>query len=211
MIKRILAVWSYFKRVVSWLCKAWPLIIIISVISFHYLIFQTFDLDEHFLNKLIIFILQVFGGCLILFSIDSNLSHFKDFGLKQAFSQWMKAFPKFKQVHKLTLAEGKYDISMPMFGVGISVRNDSFKTTKEHLEYLQKQIDEIRQQQTQSMANVESHILDMKSELFAESNLVKSDVKSLTQSIEELTLSGIKSQILGVFLLVYSAFLGVFI
>ena len=86
----------YFK----WLLRAWPILIFIPIYFLHSCLRDSFS--SLVVDKSFAFAFQIFGGVLILYSIDSNLEALKKPKLFSRIYNYFKSFP-IKQSCTVTL------------------------------------------------------------------------------------------------------------
>jgi len=195
-----------------WLLKAWPFLSFIPIYLMHLLLLQSPCLvswlpclNNSEINKLMGLTFQISGGLLILYSIDSNLGHFKDNGLFKIFSGWFKACPIVKGKNQVIQASGIASTST----IGnVNLRGyKTPETVEEKLAHLQQQIDWIREDNLKDKNELVVKIDNVSNK--AESNYRQTErsLMVLNSKLESVTVGGLKWQVLGFNLLVYSAIL----
>jgi hypothetical protein len=196
----------------NWLFKAWPLLSFIPIYLMHFLLLESPCLASWLpclnnaeINKLTGLTFQVSGGLLILYSIDSNLGHFKDNGLFKIFNGWFKACPIVKgknQVIQVSTIASTSTIG------NVNLRSDKTpKTDAEKLAHLQQQIEWIREDNQKDKNELVVKIDNVSNKIDTNYTQTERSITLLNSKLESVTVGGLKWQVFGFNLLVYSAIL----
>ncbi|BDD88190.1 hypothetical protein [Desulfofustis limnaeus] len=130
-------------KLIKWLSKAWPFIIVTFFGTLHYNVIKFVPNDNiEFTNNVIASFTQVAGGLIVLSTINSNLGLFRQISLFSIFQNWVKSFPYFRKIEMIT---GSARCEMPCFTM--SAEGNTSKpcnTLEEKIEEAQRQIKELR-------------------------------------------------------------------
>lgn len=192
---------------IKWIFKAWPILVPLIFICFHVFVGFYFCLDLKQANKLISLILQVIGGLLVLYSIDSNLGLFGHLSLGALAIKWVKSFPlKGKPItldsEPVSTASFVHPLKLRTSGPG--------KTTEDHLAYLQKQIDWLKEDYKEDLLLLKQKNATLESDLRQELSGLRSTIGIVDHKITKVSVGGIKWQIFGLLLMVYGAVVSYF-
>jgi len=132
------------KAIPRWVLRAWPLLWFLFLVFLHFAFLhlpciseELFCWENGSINKSASLILQVSGGALVIYSIDSNIAVFKGNRLKGEFINYLKEFPLRKKHITLQAESGNFKIT----GHPVSLTaTKNPKSIEEHIEYLQEQI-----------------------------------------------------------------------
>lgn len=168
----------------------------------HYLLLNIFLLDASLINKSVALLSQIVGGILIMLSINSNIDTLKQESLYILFNKYLKTYPLFKQVEIINVTPAKFTSTTKTVQVNL-VRHP--KNIEEEIEYLQEQINTLRQdcEQQHQMLNksVQYQFRDINTQIL-ENNV---SVQDLQNKIEKVLIGNIKQQLFGLLLIVYGA------
>jgi len=192
-------------RLLKYIWRAWPVIIILFILTFHILLIRYLMLPPVTTHKTISLFSQLFGGLLVLYSIDSNIGIIKRKNLYDIFRAYLKEFPLIKrhvtiQAHSgaMTLTGGKVKLRV--------TRNP--KTLDEKIEYLQEQLNEVRREVETETTELHKKIDTRAEAIDARLNDTQETIKNIETKIEEVSIGGIKIQIFGLLLVVYGSITG---
>lgn len=195
-----------------WLYKAWPFLAFVPICLLHFSLHQAPCLalwlpcpSNSEINKLVSLIFQILGGLLILYSIDSNLGHFKENGLFKIFSSWFKSCPIIKGKNQEIHATGIASITT----IGsVNVRGSKVPlTVEEKLAHLQQQIEWIKEDTKKDKHELVAKIDNVSNKVDTNYRQTEQNFTVLNSKLESVTVGGLKLQVFGFNLLVYSAFL----
>jgi len=200
------------KKYIIWINQAWPFFLLLPLILAHYLLLTLPCLSNEFLcysnasiNKSISFILQLLGGLLIVYSIDSNMGLFKNRSLISLGLAWVKRFPGRKPKHiqlKTVVCEQRTEVSP----VSITTYKTP-KTLEEKIDDLYKKLDEHRVETQKDKVNFQNQFETEKK--FNQQNQASNSrlLIDMRNKLENISIGGLKLQLFGVNLLVYGAIL----
>lgn len=190
-----------------WLLRAWPVLVLAPIASAHACAHYFFPADAVIVNKITGTVLQVVGGLIVLYSVNSNLGLFRDQHIGSVIIGWFRSFPLFR---KPVMVSGSASGSIALSGSGrISVRRAT-TTIEEKIAEMERQLDELRQNVNEDIQAVNARIGQVHTEL---SNAVTTNTATLNQlssRLEFATVGGFKQQAFGVLLAVYGAVTSLF-
>lgn len=190
-----------------WFLRAWPVLAFVPISCVHAGAHQLFPDDTIIVNKIIGTMLQVVGGLLILYSVNANLSLFRDKYLGSIVMGWIKSFPLFRKSVTVSLSGSS---SVATSGnVRISVRRGA-NTVEEKIAELERQLDEFRQHINEDIQAINARIEQVHTELSKADTTNTAILSHLSSKLELATVGGFKQQVFGVFLAVYGAVTSVF-
>ncbi len=192
-------------RLFRWSCRAWPALILITLICIHLLLIYYFCLNVSITNKTISLISQLGGGLLILYSIDSNIGIIKEKHLFAVFINYLKEFPLVKRSYVINAQGGV--IAMSGGKAKLTVGRNP-QSIDEKLEYLQEQINEVKRDIEQESRDLNEKIERKSKEMKVQIQKAKTALQNIESKIEEVSIGGIKVQLFGVLLMIYGAISG---
>jgi len=201
------------KKYLIWFKQAWPIIYLIPIIIFHYLLLnlpcfnhEILCYDNPSINKLISLILQIIGGLIVIYSIDSNLELFKKKNLFNISIAWFKRCPirKSKTI-EFKLATSKSKNLTSTVNVELAKKPETVEDKINDLYEKLKSLEEKTQKHNINFTKQIAKINDVnnKKQLSTSKSL-----RSIENKLENISIGGLKLQIFGVFLLIYGAILG---
>jgi len=190
------------SRLGRWVWRAWPFVAIVLIGIFHYIFIGALSFNAQTTNETISFITQISGGLLVLYSIDSTLGIVSGSSLSKGLVQYFKEFPLIKR--KVVTAVGGGSISLVGGKVRMRVgRNPG--TIEGKLEYLQEQIDELRQHVKEDIDEVRELVNDKAEKITDRVSSIEGSLTKIDQTVKDVSVGGVKAQIMGVLLLLYGA------
>ena len=192
---------------IKWLIRSWPILFPVILIGIHYYIVTQLNIDLKNINKLISLCLQIFGGILVLYSIDSNLGVVSKNSISALIRDWFKACPLFVKsitihVHPASTKETTFPVSVRIGGSG--------NTTEEHLAYLQEQINWLKEDQKEHLKFFKQRLAKAENKSATDASDLRSSLNSMSNKLAEISIGGIKLQIFGVILMVYGSVVSYF-
>jgi hypothetical protein len=192
-------------RLIRWSWRAWPILILTPLLCAHLLLLYYFAQSAGSINKTVSFLLQLVGGLLILYSIDSNIGVIKQKSLFALLKNYIKEFPFIKRSFVLEAQGAAFGTSFGKAKISVT-RNPT--GVDEKIAYLQEQIDGLRGE-----LELESKELNEKIDIHAKKmgeqiQDAKSALQNLESKMDEVSTGGIKIQLFGVLLIVYGAIAG---
>lgn len=190
------------KNILKWIWKAWPIIIILPCLIIHYELIHYFEPYADTIHKTIALIVQIVGGLLVLYSIDSNIGIIKDKKLTALFTDYLKSFPLIKKSYVIEAKSG----AMSVTGLDAKLKViRKPKTIEDKLNYLQEQIDSLEKTIDKKAEALDSKIKNISEKLNADVSETKKAIEHIETQIEQVSIGGFKSQLFGLLLLLYGA------
>jgi hypothetical protein len=191
-------------KLISWLSKAWPFVLVTFLAVLHYDAIKIVpDNKIELLNNAIASFTQVAGGLIVLSNINSNLGLFRQISLWSIFKNWLKSFPYFRRTENI---DGSGHCEIPCFTVSAeSHANNPCNTLEEKIEEAQRQINELRDIFYRKERELLSKLYQIDNNLKKEIYKNQNDIQKLNDLVSKSTTGGISTQIFGVILVVYGA------
>ena len=124
------------KRLVAWLWRAWPILLVAAIIGLHLLVLKWSPLERRLINKLAGTAMQIAGGLIVLQSIDGNLGIFKKQNLLAVVIGWFREFPF---IHRGVTIELSGVASASAFGRATLTVKRTVSTLEEKVAELERQ------------------------------------------------------------------------
>lgn len=198
------------NKYISWVVRGWPVLSIFPLFITHMLLIYLPCLSSQFLcwsntqiNVLISLLLQILGGILVIYSIDSNIGLFKNKNLISLAFDWAKESPWSKPKAQNIYASGIPSASA--VGTPTVDMEEHPSTTEEHLLYLQKQIDSLKDELSTTKSELNNNIKDIKGEISSNHIDNTQTQKDLHKRLETISIGGLKTQTFGVLLMIYGS------
>lgn len=160
------------------------------------------------INKLISLVMQLMGGFIVLYSIDSNIFVLKKLKIFDLFKQWLRQCPLVKP--KPIELKGSACVSISMSGAGSIRTCNNPETIEEKVEHLFKEIEWIKADHKAELSKIHNQISFVESSLDRKFHRNSEDLVNLNRKIDNSSLGGLKLQLFGVLLLFYGAICGFF-
>lgn len=195
------------SALLNWLLRAWPVLALVPIAFAHSIAYQHFPAETGMVNKITGTVLQVVGGLIVLYSVNTNLGLFREQHFGSIIIGWFRSFPLFRK--SVTVAcSGSGSLA---FGgsARISVRRAT-NTVEEKIAELERQIDEFRQHVNEDIQAVNARIGQVHAELSIAVATNTNTLNQLSSKLELATVGGFKQQAFGVLLAIYGAVTGVF-
>ncbi len=192
------------KQTTIWFVQAWPFIAITVVALFHYYVISYFqeDTGEH-INKLFSALMQIIGGLIVLFTINSNLGLFENKGLVAMAISWLRSCPLIKtDKPNIGTMSGELPISQ-MSAEGHTT--SKYENIDEQLQELHKQLNEVRDLVYRKERELKSYIHDQTTELKKDISGNQIEIHKVKGLMHRTIVGGIQWQLFGVFLVIYGA------
>src|SRR5687767_14327271 len=107
---KTLTVMSTARLLLRWIWRAWPVLVIGSIFVLHLLMLRSLDVDATTINETVALVLQISGGGLILYSIDSNIGVIRGGSLLSVFRNYCREFPLLSRTRVLEAHGASYSI-----------------------------------------------------------------------------------------------------
>ena len=185
-----------------WFLRSWPVLIPIFFVVLHCTALSYCPTSLEQINKAFAFGLQLAGGLLILYSIDSNIGIIHNSNIINVIKKWLADIPLFKKASTQTITLGGVS-SKETFG-NLRIYNTP-KTTEEKISHLQTQIDWVKKDLEKQNMSLQQSVSKLQKATFKEINRIKSQLSSLEGAFKEMSVGSIKTQIMGVLFVVHGS------
>lgn len=192
-------------RLIKWLWRAWPILVIGFLFCAHLLLLNYFSQSAGSINKTASLVSQLVGGLLILYSIDSNIGVIKQKSLFSMVANYFKEFPLIKRDVVIQLQSGVMTISGGKPKISVS-RNP--QSVDEKIEHLQEQINDLKRDLALESKELNEKIDRQSKEMNEQIQNAKVALRTLESKMDEVSTGGLKVQLFGVLLMVYGAIAG---
>jgi hypothetical protein len=189
-------------KLIRWLVSMWPGLIPLGLAVAHYFAATHAQLDWSNINKLIALILQIVGGLIVLYAIDSTLGVVGSTSLGKLFLEHLKRFPLLKRSVYLEGASAEAQASA---GLGKMRTGLPKRTLEEKIENLQQQIDWLKEDLGEEIKGVKSQLAESDRRHQQAETALRNSINKLKQEFKELSIGGVKTQIFGVLLVIHGA------
>ena len=197
----------HWRRLIPWLLRAWPVLVLAPVAAAHTTALQTFPADTIFVNKLVGMSLQVIGGLVVLYSVNDNLGLFRSQSLTSTVIAWIREFPLVrKPISLVGSASSMASATASMSATATRAVN----TIEERVAEVERRLLEVQRQLAQEVHAINVKIEEAKSQLRKQIDETSTRVTDLSKRLEHAAVGGFKFQALGVLLALYGAFTSVF-
>jgi hypothetical protein len=193
------------KRTIKWFWKAWPLHYLIIIGLIHYTFLKSFPHAISEINSGISLLLQIIGGLLILYSIDSNTGVINNDNLIGIFKSYLKQFPP---IHTYNTTQIKAAITQITTYPPKSRVIMHPTSIEDKLAYLQEQIEDLRWENEYLQKSLSDQIKEQSVEIYKDISDIKVKLRENYGKLEKVSVGSIKIQIFGVFLMLYGAIAG---
>ncbi|HNC85174.1 MAG TPA: hypothetical protein PK999_19135 [Nitrospira sp.] len=190
-----------------WFLRAWPVLSLVPIALAHASAHRFFLADAVLVNKITGTVLQVVGGLIVLYSVNSNLGLFRDQHFGKIILGWFRSFPLFRR--SVTLSASGIASATAFGNARVSVRRAT-STIEEKVAELERQIEEFRQHVSEDFRAANERIAQVHSELSTAVATNTATLNHLSSKLELVTVGGFKQQAFGVLLAVYGAVTSVF-
>lgn len=197
--------------IIKWTLRAWPFLVTLLIIFVHqftstqpcYISLTCWSNEA--IDKYLSFSLNISGGLLVIYSIDSNLGVFKKGNLIVLFSNWLKSFPLIKR--KPITVTSDFCISN---SIAHPARIDLTKppeTIEELYKYTQDQMALLRKDLKTERRNRDEALSKMTNEWSSKHSAINKNVSEINDQLKAIAIGGIKLQIFGVCLVTYGSYI----
>jgi len=191
-----------FILLIKWFFKMWPVLLPAAFASLHYIVGTNTSTDLSHVNKAISLLLQLVGGILILYSIDSNLGIMNDTSLISLFLSYIKSFPLIDRSVTLKIDPA----AMQITGHPAKLRaGGPTNTIDEKIDYLQKQITWLKEDLNDEVKNLKGMVHSVEKRAKTSISEIRGSIGSIDRKVKELSAGGIKTQIFGVLLMIHGS------
>lgn len=186
-----------------WLLRSWPVLIPAFFVALHYIAINSCFASPEKINEFFAFGLQLAGGLIILYSIDSNIGIVHNSNILKVVKKWFSEIPLFKKPSTQTITVGSISSKETVNGLRVY---KTPRTIEEKISHLQTQIDWMKEDLEKQKESLQQSISKLKKASFKEIDIIKSQLLTLEGDFEEISIGGIKLQVMGVFFIVHGSF-----
>lgn len=195
------------RRLAIWFSRAWPVFVMTALAYAHWNALTCFPAETALVNKLTGTAMQVVGGLIVLYSVDSNLGLFRNQSLMATVIAWFRECPIF--VRSITISASATSSCRTSSSASATVIRAA-TTIEERLAVLEGQFEELRSEVVTQHRAIHTRIEEVKSELSTLIASNQSALHKLSEQVERATVGGFKQQAFGVMLVIYGAVTSVF-
>lgn len=190
-----------------WILRAWPVLALVPIAFAHACAHHLFPADPVIVNKITGTVLQVVGGLIVLYSVNSNLGLFRGQHIGSVIIGWFRSFPFFRKP-EMVIGSASCSIAITVNASGSVGR--ATNTIEEKIAELERQLAELRQNVHENIQTVNVRIGQVHTELSSALATNTATLNQLSSRLELATVGGFKQQAFGVLLAVYGAVTSVF-
>ncbi|MDO9273601.1 MAG: hypothetical protein Q7T94_11370 [Rugosibacter sp.] len=195
------------RQLAIWFWRAWPVLVMALIGCAHIFAIAQFPSETAFVNKLTGTFLQIFGGLIVLHSVDTNLGLFQKHSLATAVVAWVRECPIF--VRNVTISVSGVAACAALGSATVSVTRAA-ATIEERVAEVERRLDELRSEVVAQNKAIHIRIEEVKSELSSTISSNQAAINKLSEQVEKATVGGFKQQAFGVMLVIYGATTNVF-
>ncbi len=190
-----------------WFLRAWPVLSLAPIALAHAGAHRLFPADAVLVNKVSGTVLQIVGGLIVLYSVNSNLGLFRGQHFGNIILGWFRSFPLFRRSVTLSVSG---IASATVFGNARASVHRATSTIEEKVAELERQLEEFRQSVSEDLRSANERIAQVHSELSTAVAANTATLNHLSSKLDLVTVGGFKQQAFGVLLAVYGAVTSVF-
>jgi len=187
---------------IKWLVRAWPVLISAILGYSHYYVVLNCSVDVVGVNKTIALFLQVVGGLLIIYSIDSNIGIVTNKSLFSYVKNWLASIPLFEK--SVNIQANKADLSITVYPTKVRTGN-STETLEGKIKYLQQQIEWLKEDLNDEVKRLKEIHSNSETRLSKEVSRLYGKVGVIDTKINKVSLGGVKIQLFGILLMVHGS------
>lgn len=196
---------------VIWIFRAWPFLVTALIVITHQYTstlpcyFQWLCFSNQISDKYLSFGLNISGGLLVIYSIDSNLGLYKK-NLYTLFAKWVKSFPLVKgEPLSIVTEPSKYTVTAHPAWIELTKPPESieelYRYTKEQVSLLRKDLKNERRSRDEALGK-------MANEWSTKHSAINKNVTEINVQLKAMAIGGFKLQIFGVLLVTYGSYIG---
>lgn len=195
-----------FERRIIWLfVEPWPIWVMAFVVTIHLLVIYTTPVDVILTNKIASAGMQIVGGLIVIFSIDSNLGLFRKQSLLESVLDWCNGPDSRNIVAPASFAA----VGKATLNIRIAVDSRP-TTTEERLAELERITAQLRTEFEAEHQASRSRIDAAKRVLYTSIAANQQSFDELSENVKAAAVDGFKPQAFGVMLTVWGAGTSVF-
>ena len=177
------------RRIVIWVWRAWPVLVMLLLASAHFQALATFPNQSVLVNKITGTLMQIVGGLIVLYSVDSNLGLFRNQSLATSVIAWFRECPLFvRSVTVSASCSGSIGIS----GSASASVGRAATTVEERLAEVERRLEDLRSEVATKNREIYSHITEVKFELSNSIASNQSALNKLSEKLEKVIVGGFK-------------------
>ena len=188
---------------INWSLKAWPILASAIIGYLHYYVVSNYNVDVPEVNKTSSLILQITGGLLIVYSIDSNIGIVSNKSIVGLAWRWLISIPIFSK--SVVINAGTAELKMQ--GVSVKARGGfvSTDTIEGKIENLQQQINWIKEDLNDEVKNIKNFHAKSEKTLITKINKLATLVNETDIKLNKVSLGGINIQLFGILLMIHGS------
>lgn len=206
--------WSIYillYSIIKWTLRAWPFLVTLLIIFIHQLtsmqpcFFQWMCWSNEIIDKYLSFGLNISGGILVIYSIDSNLGIFKKGNLFLLFSNWVKSFPLIKR-KSITVTSDLCISNSIAHPVQVELTKQP-ESIEELYKYTQEQVYLLRKDLQSERRSRDEALSKMANEWSSKHSTINENISEINYQLKAIAIGGIKLQMFGVLLVIYGSYI----
>jgi hypothetical protein len=189
---------------ISRFLEAWFVLIPIGLGCLHYYIVANCSVDVSEMNKIASLVLQITGGLLIVYSIDSTIGIVSSLSLVGMAKKWVLSifFSLFSKSVTVNVGTG----NLKMTGLQCKVRTGASDDTVEgKIKYLQQQVDWLKEDLDDEIKHVKDMHIKSEKSLNEKISTLNTKVSETDRKFNKVSLGGIKVQLFGILLMIHGS------
>ena len=197
---------NYLQRIWYWLKYPWPLHVCPLLIGIHLGVLNYFAIHAKVINLWFSTGFQVVGGALILLAIDSNLNIISNSSIKNSIIKWIKSFPLKRKSSTLEVQGIAHSNS---FGKARLSVTPKMNTLEDKIDFLFQEIKRVDEDKQEIRKEFSERVHKSEQKIIALEKSYSFQINEIKSKINEVTIGGIKLEVLGVLCIVYGLFIPV--
>ena len=193
------------RRFYHWCRRAWPLWAILVVIAAHLTVVNTFPQQSKEINGGFSIAMQVLGGLLVLYSIDSTLGLMREESIFRVIMKWLQDCPLWSKPKAVNVSVSSAASAMASFNARVKTVASSLP---DRVTELERQVEEVYREMDRKNQALKELISEARGQLSTRIGGGESASRGVEKKLDTKMLSGIKQQIFGVAIAIYGAGLG---
>jgi hypothetical protein len=189
-------------RIIRWIWRAWPIPASLLLALVHIAIFRVWPENATAINSTTALVLQILGGLLVLYSINSNIGVMRRGSLLAQFRAYLSDFPMRKKSYVLDIHDSVHSVSAGRARLRLT---RTPKSLDEAVEYFQGQLDELRKEHAEDVNELRTMVLKRVTELESKVASAAKGIKEVEVKVDATVIGDVRIQIFGVIMLVYGA------
>lgn len=195
------------RRFYNWCRRAWPLWASLMVIAAHLGVVSMFPQQSNEINGGFSIAMQVLGGLLVLYSIDSTLGLMREESIFRVIMKWLQDCPLWSKPKGVEVSVSSAASAMASFNPRVKT---AIASLPDRVTELERQVEEVYREMDRKTQALKELISEAKGQLSTRIGGAESAIRGVEQKLNTTMLSGIKQQVFGVVIAVYGAGLGYF-